>query len=167
MHKSKFYGEYKMNELLLKRIAFLSLILGVVMGVITVIPFISSLSFLALMVLASVIVIIYMKKKNFIGYIDPKEGSIFGAIIGFISFIGFCLSFLPLASIIGLIYKGSFYIGVSLIVRAGLFVIILMVLFVAMLSALINAFSGLVTAYIYTQIEPKPEEQKTNIEFEE
>lgn len=156
-----------MNELLMKRIAFLSAILGLIAGVITVIPFISSLSFLALMVFAAVIVIIYMKKKNFIGYIEPKEGSIYGAIIGFISFIGFCVSFLPLATIIGLIYKGSFYLGISLIVRSGIFVIILMVLFVAMLSALINAFSGLVTAYIYTQIEEKPEENKTNIEFEE
>lgn len=156
-----------MNELLMKRIAFLSAILGLIAGVITVIPFISSLSFLALMVFAAVIVLIYMKKKNFIGYIEPKEGSIYGAIIGFISFIGFCVSFLPLATIIGLIYKGSFYLGISLIVRSGIFVIILMVLFVAMLSALINAFSGLVTAYIYTQIEEKPEENKTNIEFEE
>ncbi len=156
-----------MNELLMKRIAFLSAILGLIAGVITVIPFISSLSFLALMVFAAVIVLIYMKKKNFIGYIEPKEGSIYGAIIGFISFIGFCVSFLPLATIIGLIYKGSFYLGISLIVRSGIFVIILMVLFVAMLSALINAFSGLVTAYIYTQIEEKPEENRTNIEFEE
>ena len=141
--------------------------LGLFAGVITVIPFICSLSFLALMVLAAVIVIVYMKKKNFIGYIEPKEGSIYGAIIGFISFIGFCVSFLPLAAIIGLIYKGSFYLGISLIVRSGIFVIILMVLFVAMLSALINAFSGLVTAYIYTQIEEKPGESRTNIEFEE
>ena len=156
-----------MNELLMKRIAFLSAILGLIAGVITVIPFISSLSFLALMVFAAVIVLIYMKKKNFIGYIEPKEGSIYGAIIGFISFIGFCVSFLPLATIIGLIYIGSFYLGISLIVRSGIFVIILMVLFVAMLSALINAFSGLVTAYIYTQIEEKPEENRTNIEFEE
>lgn len=156
-----------MNELLMKRIAFLSAMLGLIAGVITVIPFICSLSFLALMVLAAVIVIVYMKKKNFIGYIEPKEGSIYGAIIGFISFIGFCVSFLPLAAIIGLIYKGSFYLGISLIVRSGIFVIILMVLFVAMLSALINAFSGLVTAYIYTQIEEKPGENRTNIEFEE
>ncbi len=156
-----------MNELLMKRIAFLSAMLGLIAGVITVIPFICSLSFLALMVLAAVIVIVYMKKKNFIGYIEPKEGSIYGAIIGFISFIGFCVSFLPLAAIIGLIYKGSFYLGISLIVRSGIFVIILMVLFVAMLSALINAFSGLVTAYIYTQIEEKPGESRTNIEFEE
>lgn len=156
-----------MNELLMKRIAFLSAMLGLIAGVITVIPFICSLSFLALMVLAAVIVLVYMKKKNFIGYIEPKEGSIYGAIIGFISFIGFCVSFLPLAAIIGLIYKGSFYLGISLIVRSGIFVIILMVLFVAMLSALINAFSGLVTAYIYTQIEEKPGESRTNIEFEE
>ena len=156
-----------MNELLMKRMALLSAIFGLAAGVITVIPFISSLSFLALMVFAAVIVLIYMKKKNFIGYLEPKEGSIYGAIIGFVSFIAFCVSFLPLAAIIGLMYKGSFYLGISLIVRSGIFFIILTVLFVAMLSALVNAFSGLVTAYIYSKIEEKPDENKTNIEFEE
>ena len=156
-----------MNELLMKRMALLSAIFGLAAGVITVIPFISSLSFLALMVFAAVIVLIYMKKKNFIGYLEPKEGSIYGAIIGFVSFIAFCVSFLPLAAIIGLMYKGSFYLGISLIVRSGIFFIILTVLFVAMLSALVIAFSGLVTAYIYSQIEEKPDENKTNIEFEE
>lgn len=156
-----------MNELLMKRMALLSAIFGLAAGVITVIPFISSLSFLALMVFAAVIVLVYMKKKNFIGYLEPKEGSIYGAIIGFVSFIAFCVSFLPLAAIIGLMYKGSFYLGISLIVRSGIFFIILTVLFVAMLSALVNAFSGLVTAYIYSQIEEKPDENKTNIEFEE
>ena len=156
-----------MNKLLMKRMTLLSVILGLAAGVITVIPFISSVAFLVLMVFAAVIILIYMKKKNFVGYIEPKEGSIYGAIIGFVSFIAFCVSFLPLASIIGLMYKGSFYLGISLIVRSGIFVIILTVLFVAMLSALINAFSGLVTAYIYSQIEQKPEENRTNIEFEE
>ena len=78
-----------MNELLMKRMALLSAIFGLAAGVITVIPFISSLSFLALMVFAAVIVLIYMKKKNFIGYLEPKEGSIYGAIIGFVSFIAF------------------------------------------------------------------------------
>ena len=102
-----------------------------------------------------------------IGILDIKQGAMYGAIIGFISFLGFSVAFVPLATIIGFIYKGSFYLGVSLLFRSGFFVLIMMVFFVAILSALMNAFSGLVTMYVYNQIEPKPEEDKTDIQIEE
>ena len=70
-----------------------------------------------------------------------------------------------MATIIGLLYKGSFYLGVSLLFRSGIFVTIMMVLFVAILSALMNAFSGLVTMYVYSQIEPKPEEAEVQTDI--
>ena len=109
------------------------------------------------MILAAPIMYIYMKKLNLLGYLEPKQGAIYGAIIGFISFLGFSVSFVPLATIIGFLYKGSFYLGVSLLFRSGIFVTIMMVLFVAILSALMNAFSGMITVYIYNQLEPKPQ----------
>ena len=81
--------------------------------------------------------------------------------------LGFSLSFVPLATIIGFLYKGSYYLGVSLLFRSGFFVTLMMVIFVAILSALINAFSGFMTMYIYNQIEPQPEETLTSIDIQE
>ena len=155
------------NEVLFKRMATLSGILGLALGFLTIIPFICNFSFFALVVLAAPIVLIYMKKLNMIGILEPKLGAMYGAIIGFISFLGFSISFVPLATIIGFIYKGSYYLGVSLLFRSGFFVLIMMVFFVAILSALMNAFSGMVTMYVYTQIEPQPEESKTDIDIKE
>ena len=155
------------NKLLIKQMATLSGVLGLILGVLTIIPFICNFSFFALIVLAAPIILFYMKKLDMIGILDVKQGAIYGAIVGFISFLAFSVSFVPLATVVGLLYKGSFYLGVSLLVRSGFFVIVMMVFFVAILAALMNAFSGLVTIYIYNQIEQKPEESKTDINIEE
>ena len=145
----------------------LSSVLGLVLGVITIIPFICNFSFFALIVLSAPIILVYMKKLDMIGILDIRQGAMYGAIIGFISFVAFSVSFVPLATIIGFIYKGSYYLGVSLLFRTGFFVLIMMVFFVALLAALMNAFSGLVTIYVYNQLEQKPEESKTDINIEE
>lgn len=140
-----------MELVVLKRMVVISSILGAVLGVITVIPVVNVLSFLAIMFLASPSVIIYMTKYNLIGILNLKETLIYGAIIGFISFLGFSLTFVPLATIIGLIYKNSFYLGVSMLFREGFFVMLLMVVFVALLGgALMNSFSALIYHQIRT-----------------
>ena len=157
----------EIKQLLLKQMGMLSSVLGLVLGVITIIPFICNFSFFALIVLAAPIILVYMKKLDMIGILDIRQGAMYGAIIGFISFVAFSVSFVPLATIIGFIYKGSYYLGVSLLFRTGFFVLIMMVFFVALLAALMNAFSGLVTIYVYNQLEQKPEESKTDINIEE
>ena len=155
------------NKLLIKQMATLSGVLGLILGVLTIIPFICNFSFFALVVLAAPIILFYMKKLDMIGILDVKQGAMYGAIVGFVSFLAFSVSFVPLATVVGLLYKGSFYLGISLLVRSGFFVVVMMVFFVAILAALMNAFSGLVTIYIYNQIEQKPEESKTDINIEE
>ena len=157
----------EIKQLLLKQMGMLSSVLGLVLGVITIIPFICNFSFFALIVLTAPIILVYMKKLDMIGILDIRQGAMYGAIIGFISFVAFSVSFVPLATIIGFIYKGSYYLGVSLLFRTGFFVLIMMVFFVALLAALMNAFSGLVTIYVYNQLEQKPEESKTDINIEE
>lgn len=157
----------EIKQLLLKQMSMLSSVLGLILGVLTVIPFICNFSFFALIVLAAPLVLIYMKKLDMIGILDIRQGAMYGAVIGFISFIAFSVSFVPLATIIGFIYKGSYYLGVSLLFRSGFFVLIMMVFFVAILAALMNAFSGLVTVYLYNQFEQKPEESKTDIDIKE
>lgn len=157
----------EIKQLLLKQMGMLSSVLGLVLGVITIIPFICNFSFFALIVLSAPIILVYLKKLDMIGILDIRQGAMYGAIIGFISFVAFSVSFVPLATIIGFIYKGSYYLGVSLLFRTGFFVLIMMVFFVALLAALMNAFSGLVTIYVYNQLEQKPEESKTDINIEE
>ncbi len=142
-----------MELVVLKRMVIISSILGAIIGIITVVPIINVLSFFVILFLSAPIVIMYMTKYNMMGVLDLKQSLIYGAIIGFISFLGFSITFVPLATIIGLIYKSSFYLGVSMLFREGFFVMLLMVFFVALLGgALMNSFSSLLYYQIRTYL---------------
>jgi len=158
-----------MNPLLVKQTAILSAILGGILGVLTLIPFVRNFSFMILILCISAVIIVYMKKNDLIGIIDVKEGAILGAIIGFVSFIAFSIVFMPLVVIVGFIFKGYYTFGISYLMRAsGFFVLVMLVIFMGILSALMNAFAGLVTAYVYEVLSgvKKEEKQEENVDFE-
>jgi len=161
-----------MNPLIVKQTAILSAILGGILGILTLIPFVQGFSFLFLFIGVAALVIIYMKKNDLIGIIDVKEGMALGGIIGFVSFIAFSIVFIPLVTIIGLflkifkIYYNVF--GLDIFIQSGFFVLVIIILFMGMLSALMNAFSGLVTTYLYEAVSgvKKEDKQEENVDFE-
>lgn len=159
-----------MNQLIVKQTAILSAILGGILGVLTLIPFVRNFSFMLLILCISAVIIVYMKKNELIGIIDVREGAILGAIIGFISFVAFSIVFVPLVSIIGLIFKGYYTYGILYLLQAsGFFVLVMLMGFLAILSALMNSFSGLVTAYIYeilSGIKKEELQDKEDVDFE-
>lgn len=137
--------------------------LGWCSALLPIIPFICNFSFFALIVLSAPIILVYMKKLDMIGILDIRQGAMYGAIIGFISFVAFSVSFVPLATIIGFIYKGSYYLGVSLLFRTGFFVLIMMVFFVALLAALMNAFHGLLQSMFTTSLNKNLKNQRQTL----
>lgn len=158
-----------MNPLLVKQTAILSAILGGAIGVLTLIPFVRNFTFMILILCIAAVVIIYMKKNELIGVIDVREGAILGGVIGFVSFIAFSIVFIPLVAIVGLIFKGYYTFGITYMLRvSGFFVLIMLVVFMAILSALMNAFAGLTTAYIYEVLSgiKKEEKENENVDFE-
>lgn len=158
-----------MNPLIVKQTAILSTILGGILGVVTLIPFVRNFSFMLLILCISAVIIIYMKKNNLIGIIDPKEGAILGAIIGFVSFVAFSIVFVPLVALVGWIFKGYYTFGIKYLLQvSGFFVLVMLVIFLGFLSALMNAFAGLVTAYMYEVLTgiKKEEKQEENVDFE-
>lgn len=119
-----------------------------------------------------------MKRNNMIGIFDLREGSIFGAVVGFVSFIAFSVVFVPLDIILSLLTK-CFHALLSFIPVhtsfllyffnnfGGFIVLIMLIIFVGLLSALMNAFTGLVTAYVYEALSGiKKEENNENIDIE-
>lgn len=158
-----------MNPLLVKQTAVLSAILGGILGVLTLIPFVRNFSFMVLILCISAVIIVYMKKHDLIGIIDVKEGALLGGIIGFVSFIAFSIVFIPLVALVGLIFKNYYTYGISYMLKvSGFFVLILLVLFMGALSALMNAFAGLVTAYVYEILSgiKKEDKENENVDFE-
>ena len=157
-----------MNFLIVKQVSILSFILGLAMGIFLLIPAINLLVFLFAMFLVGGAIVMFLKKFNLIGLIDIKEGAIIGSIAGFASFLGLCASYLPISSILSLIftrYTGGFFtLFFSSI--ASLIIGLTMVVFSALMSALLNSFSGLVVVWADEFISGIKKDRKENIDFE-
>lgn len=143
-----------MNKLLIKQLSILSALLGGILGLLALIPIVRNIAALILMVLLAPIVIIYLKKLNLIDEVSLQNGAISGVICGVVSVVAFFIVFAPLVLLFGIWIKNG-YIGwiASLIKSAGFFVSCLMLFFIGLLSGLMNAFSGLTTAYVYEMLK--------------
>jgi len=149
-HDNNYCNERKyMNKVLLKQLVILSVITGLALGVITLVPFIGKIAFWTEMCLVSVFVIIFLTRSGAMQELPAKESIVTGAVIGFVSFIAFCAVYLPLLA--GLSSISNLYInnGIAMALRAGSpGIIIMLVVFVGVLSATLNAFSAFLTFYI-------------------
>ena len=159
-----------MNLLLLKQLSILSAFAGAILGFITIIPYVSFISFMLLILCLSAFVLAYLKQNELIGIISVREGCIFGAVIGFVSFLAFAVVFTPISMLLGWLIPSytqgfmRFFLG-----SFGSFIVmIFLIIFMGGISALFNAFSGLVTAYVYELITGIKNEnnQNSSVDFE-
>ena len=153
-----------MNINILKQISLLSLFLGGALGIITIIPFIGEVAFWVLMCASAFIVIAFMTKLEMINIQTVKESVVIGSIIGFVSFIGFSVFYIPITILLIKLFNFSTNYGVSLALSQASFgLIIVMVLFISVLCGTINAFSGFLTYYgidLYKMLNKKDENFK-------
>ena len=159
-----------MNLLLLKQLSILSIFAGAILGLVTVIPYVSLLSFLVLILFLSAFIIAYLKQNELIGIISIREGCIFGAVIGFISFIAFSVTYTPISMLLGWLipsYSQGF-LRFFLTSFGSFIVLILLMILMAGISALFNGFAGLVTAWVYELLSgvKKENNQNNTIDFE-
>lgn len=159
-----------MNLLLLKQISLISIFAGAVLGFVTVVPYLSLLSFLLLIVCLSAFVIVYLKQNDLIGIISVREGCIFGALIGFVSFIAFSIVYTPISMLLGWLFPSytQGFLRFFLTSFGSFIVMVLLMILMAGISALFNAFSGLVTAYVYELVTgiKKENNQNSSVDFE-
>ena len=153
-----------MNLLILKQLSILSLFAGAILGFVTIIPYLSMFSFLILILCLSAFILTYLKQHDLIGIISIREGCIFGAVIGFVSFIAFSIVYTPISMILGWLipsYSQGF-LRFFLTSFGSFVVMILLMILMAGISALFNGFAGLVTAYIYELISGIKKETNEN-----
>ena len=89
-----------MNKLLFQQITFFSSVLGGLLALITLLPFIGQIGFFILMCFASVVVILLMMKLELIEFYEVKESVVVGALIGAISYIAFSIIYIPIVIIL-------------------------------------------------------------------
>ena len=159
-----------MNLIILKQLAILSAFAGIALGLVTIIPYISFISFMVLLLFLSAFILVYLKQNDFIGIINLREGCIYGAVIGFVSFVAFSVVYAPISMLIGWIIPSytQGFLRFFLNSFGSLIVMLLLMILMAGISALFNGFTGLVTAWVYELItgEKKEDNQNNSIDFE-
>lgn len=158
-----------MNLLLLKQLSILSAFAGAILGFVTIIPYISMISFLILMLCLSTFVIVYLKQNDLIGIISVREGCIFGAVIGFVSFIAFSVIYAPISMLLGWLIPSytQGFLRFFMTSFGSVVVMILLMVLMAGISALFNGFAGLVTAYVYELVTgvKKESDENNSVDF--
>ena len=100
------------------------------------------------MCLSSTALILFMTKLDMLKITTVQESAVLGAIIGFISFIGFSIFYIPIIIVLARFFRYYPNYGVSMALNnASLGLIIVLVIFMGVLAATINAFSGFLTFY--------------------
>ena len=136
----------------------LGAIAGVIFGILLLIPFLSPLIFFLMFILSGAGVIIALKRYKAVGILSIYDGCSIGAMAGFVSLLATSVVYIPIASL---------FRGFSHLKGYEVMAVIMVVISTAILSALFNAFSGLVTAYVYERLETQHLSFKDHFEIEE
>jgi len=147
-----------MNQIIAKRAAVFALILGAVLGLISLVPAFVGLGIFVLSVFSSVIVMLYMKKnEKHVAYLTNEQGAIMGGIIGFFATVGFAFSFCPMVCILKLIFKTYYSYIIPDLLKDAIWLFFVLLFMIAFIFALINSTTGMGTTWILNRIEKKPE----------
>ena len=164
-----------MNLLLLKQLALLSAFVGGAFGLLALFSPLTLLIILLSFGLPAIIILIYMKNNELIGIMNTRDGAIWGAVIGTVSFMAGFVVFAPISVIISWLFSitvhQTYLSGFLRLIPfdfGSIFVLVLCVIFLAGLSALFNGFFGATTAWVYELITgvKKDANANTSIDFE-
>lgn len=164
-----------MNILILKQLAILSAIIGGIFGIVALLSPLTLITVFLLFGLPAIIILVYLKNNDLIGIMNVREGAVFGAIIGAISFVSAFIIFAPVSIILAFIFssllKQTYLSGFLRMVPfdiGSIFVLLMCVMLFAALCSLFNGFFGAVTAYTYELITgiKKGNDENSTIDFE-
>ena len=139
----------EINFILLKQIAILSAFFGAVLGAITLIPYLGVISFVFLISLIAPLVIWLLVKYNCLSLSSINDSVIVGAIAGFVAYLGFSIIYVPISVLLMKVFHLAANVGVGFMLgNATFFLLVVISLFMGVLGATINAFTGFLTFYV-------------------
>ena len=137
------------NMSLLKVILLMSTLLGLVIGLLSPMPYIGGLAFFILLCFSAPIVLGMLLNIGVLKIDNISESAVLGGIVGFVSYLAFSVVYMPIVLILYKTFNYYVNYGVTLaLTNANLFVIVTVSIFMGILSASINAFSGFLTYYL-------------------
>lgn len=139
----------KFNFVLLKQISILSTLIGILAGILTLIPYLGTISFIFLLCFTAPVVIWLLVKYGCISLSNIQESIIIGVISGFVAYLAFSLIFIPVSVILINMFHFAVNYGVGImLINASFFLLLITSIFMGIVGATINAFTGFITFYL-------------------
>ena len=137
------------NYILLRQISVLSVFFGLLLGVVTLIPYAGAVSFIFLLCFVAPLVIWILIKYGCLSLSSIKDSVIVGALAGFISYLGFSIVYVPVSVVLMKFFHLAANYGVGFMLQnASFFILIVVSIFMGVLGATVNAFTGFLTFYV-------------------
>ena len=138
-----------MSKSIIKIILLMSIFLGVVSGLLTIVPYIGEIIFWLLITVGAVIIILFMNKLKILEITTVRQSVVIGALIGFVSFLAFSLVYMPAVVVLAKSFNYISNPGVSMfLTHSSVGLLVMLAIFMGVLSATMNAFSGFLTYYL-------------------
>ena len=149
-----------MDKFVIKNIIILSLILGMILGLLAPIPYVGTVMLICTLLLAAPCVMVYMIMDGKLDLTTTKDSIITGALTGFVANISFSIAYAVVMAIMAKFfgYTTNFFLT-AMIVNSPIWLLGVFIIFIGVLCATTNSFSGFATYYIINFIRDMYEKQ--------
>ncbi|MBO5446011.1 hypothetical protein J6A34_00735 [bacterium] len=149
-----------MDKFVVKNIIIFSLMLGLILGLLAPIPYVGTFILFVALLLSAPIIMLYLIMDNRLELTTTKDSIITGAIVGFVVNISFSIAYASVMAILAkFINYSSNFILTTMIVNSPIWLLGVFIIFIGVLCATTNSFSGFVTYYIINFIRDMYEKQ--------
>jgi len=149
-----------MNKVVLKYLSILGMLAGTVFGVLGAIPYVGGFALFAVLFLSAPVVMLLLIMSGKLDLTTPKDSIINGALTGFFANITFSFAYSIVVALLYITVKFTTNpFLTAMIINSPVWLLIVIILFIGVLTATTNAFSGFLTYYIINLIRDLYEEK--------
>ena len=149
-----------MNKFFIKNIVILSLILGVILGLLAPVPYVGMAALFGALLLAAPVVMVYLIMDSKLDLTTAKDSILTGALVGFCTNFSFSVTYAVLMAILakGFQYTTNYFLT-AMITNSPIWLLFVFIIFIGVLCAVTNAFTGFLTYYVINFIRDMYEKQ--------
>lgn len=149
-----------MDKFVIKNIIIYSLILGVVLGLLAPVPYVGTFMLIVAMLLSAPSVMVYMIMDGKLELTTTKDSIVMGSLVGFVVNISYSVMYASVMTVLAktINYSSNFFLT-TMIINSPIWLLGVFIIFVGVLCATTNSFSGFVTYYVINFIRDMYEKQ--------